>query len=205
MSLVTSLYNKVQYLASKAVSDSEADNYAKQKAEQEKHDEDIKKRKEKAEAEAAIIAAEKEKEDKKAAQLASRSKINMNELVSDTVNGIFITLYILIFISLFLYGGHLAANQAIGYKVPFRILTFIYGAICFWYVIPKALYDIYWKGETLPNYAFIPISTFVPEGNLEKILLGPFCYQDDEYTKAARITVENLYKSAHTKSQSTTT
>jgi hypothetical protein len=200
MSLVTSLYNKVQYLASTQISDPEADAFAKQKAEQLKQDAETKKREEKAAKAKAEAEAKTLEEKEAAANLASRSKFDSSQLIADSANGIIKATLILIAISILFYGGHLAANQAIGYGVPFRILSFIYGCLTAFYGIPMMIYKIYVKGETLQTYSFLPISTYVPNGTLESIFFGPFCYQENEASVAARAAVETLYSNAYKKS-----
>jgi len=205
MSLVTSLYNKVQYLASNQLSDPNADAYARQQAEQAKQDAEAKKREEVAAAEKAKADAKKEEADAAAAELSARSKFDSRKLITDTANGILTGLGSVILICFCLYGGHLAANQAIGYNAPFRVLSFLYGAIVFFYVIPRSLYKVYGKGETLPYYSFLPLSTYVPNGNLEGIVLGLFCYQENDETIAARKVVEELYAAAYNKSKTAAT
>ena len=93
------------------------------------------------------------------------------------------------------------ANRDIGYSVPFRILSFVYGMIFSFYVIPKYLYDIYYKGETIPYYSILPIIKYLPVGNLEAFTIGAFCYQDDSESLAARAKVVSLYSEAFTKSK----
>lgn len=202
-SITASLYNKAQYLLSKSVSDPKADAYAKQQAEQLKQDAEMKKREEKAAADKAAAEAKAEKEAEKAAELAARSRFDYKELISDSAKTILTTLGSVLLACFLLYGGHLAANQAIGYKVPFRILSFVYGALAAIYVIPMSLYKVYGKGETLPYYSFLPISIYVPNGTLEEIFLGGFCYQEDEASVAARSAVEALYSNGYKKSQAT--
>jgi len=202
-SITASLYNKAQYLLSKSISDPKADAYAKQQAEQAKQDAEMKKREEKAASDKAESEAKAAKEAEKAKALAARSRFDYKELISESAKKVLATFLSILLTLFLLYGGHLAANQAIGYKVPFRILSFIYGAIGAIYIIPMSLYKVYGKGETLPYYSFLPISTYVPNGTLEEIFLGGFCYQEDEASVAARSAVETLYSDAFKKSQAT--
>lgn len=202
-SITTSLYNKAQYLFSKTISDPKADAYAKQQAEQAKHDAEKKEREKKAAADKAAADEKAAKDAEKAADLAARSKFDYKELISDSAKTILTTFGSVLLALVLLYGGHLAANQAIGYKTPFRILSFIYGALGAIYIIPMSLYKVYGKGETLPYYSFLPISTYVPNGTLEEIFLGGFCYQEDEASVAARSAVETLYSNGYKKSQAT--
>jgi hypothetical protein len=196
LSPLTSLTNKVQYLIAKNISDPDAEAYAKQQAIQAAQDAAVKKQKEANDKKAAAAAADQAAKDEAAASLAQRSKFNSKQLVTQISNGILTAVGILVGLCFVLYGGHIAVNQAIGYRVPFRILTFLYGVICSIWVVPKALYDIYWKGIKLPYYGFLPISTYVPNGDIESIFIGPFCYTEDSSATAARAAVEELYSGA---------
>jgi hypothetical protein len=201
MSLLTSLANKVQYMAVKTASDPEADAYAKQQADQAAQDAVVKKQKEEADKQAAEGAAEKQAEDKKAATLATRSQFNTSSIVNKTSRGVIFYFFLLVFIFISMYGGHIEANKAIGYNVPFRILSFVYGTLLSIWVVPKSIYDIYWKGVKLPYFSFLPVSTYQPTSTFEKIFIGPFCYREDEESSAARAAVVNLYSDAFRKTQ----
>ena len=201
---LTSVFNKVQYLIAKNSSDPEADAYAKQQAAQAAQDASVKKQKAIAAQADAKTAATKADKDAAAADLVARSKFSSKELITQTSKGILIAVAVLIGLCFVLYGGHIAVNQVIGYGVPFRILTFIYGVICSIWVVPKALYDKYWKGIKLPYYSFLPISTHVPTGDLESIFLSPFCYTEDTSALTARSVVESLYSDAFKNSVATT-
>ena len=197
---LTSISNKIQYLISKSVSDPEAEAYAKQQAAQAVQDAAVQRQqvataKTAAEAEAAATA-----EAEAAASLVTRSKFNSKQLVTQVSNGILLAVARIIALCFALYGGHIAVNQAIGYNVPFRLLTFFYGMICSIWIVPKALYDIYWKGIKLPYYSFLPISTYVPNGDLQNIFIGPFCYTKDSSAIAARAAVVALYSDAFKRS-----
>jgi len=200
MSLLTSISNKVQYMVAQNVSDPDADAYAKQQADQAAAAAATKAQQDEAAKQAAIDLADKQKKDADAAALAARSNFNSSELIGQTARSILSGLGGLVLACFLLYGGHIAANKVIGYRVPFRILSFICGMIFSIWVIPKSLYDVYWKKETLPYYTFLPISTYQPVGDLEKIFLGGFCYVEDETVEAARAAVKTLYSEAFTKS-----
>ena len=64
----------------------------------------------------------------------------------------------------------------------------------------KALYTVYWKNEKIPYYSFFPISTHVPNGDFEKIFLGPFCYEENTESQAAKALVQELYLKGFQKS-----
>ena len=139
----------------------------------------------------------KEKADREA--LATRSQFNISQLIGQSSDGIYFHVKALLLTCFMIYGGHIAVNQAIGYNIPFRILTFVYGMLCSIYIVPKALYDIYWKHIDLPYYAFFPLSTYQPKGNLEKYIIGPFCYIETPEAVAAREAVVKLYESGFVK------
>ena len=202
MSLLTSLSNKIQYMVAKNASDPEAEEYAKQQADQAAADAKVKEERDKLSKQASDDADIKRKKDEEAAALADRSKFKPKELIGDIARNILSVIGILILVFFLLYGGHIAANKAIGYKVPFRILSFLYGIVFSFWVVPKSVYDVYWKKETLPYFTFLPISTYEPVGDIEKIFVGGFCYKEDEVSSAARAAVTALYSDAFTKSVS---
>jgi hypothetical protein len=200
MSLLTSLSNKINYIVAQNVSDPQADAYAEQQAiqaEQNKKVKDAEAAKAKAEAKA---AADKKESDEAAAALAARSKFSPRKLAYNAANGILKAFLILFVIGIAFYGGHIVANKAIGYSVPFRILTFLYGSIFSFWIIPKSLYDVYAKGEILPYYSFLPLVAYEPAGIIEQFFIGAFCYNENESSKAATNAVTKLYSDAYTKS-----
>jgi hypothetical protein len=201
MSLLTSLSNKIQYMAVKTAIDPEAEEYAKQQAEQAAQDAAMKKQKEDSEKQAKVDAEVKQEEDKKADVLAARSQFDTRKMISQASKGILSSIFLLIIIFISFYGGHIAANKAIGWGVPFRILSFIYGILFSFWIIPKSIYDVYWKGLKIPYFTFLPISTHETTGTIEKIFIGPFCYREDEESSAARAAVVNMYADAFRKSQ----
>jgi len=201
MSLLTQISNKVQYVASQTLNDPEAEAYAKQQAQQAEHDKEAKKRSSEAAAKVKAEAKAKEESDAKAQSLADRSEFKASRATSNIASGILTTLFSLLLTAIMLYAGHLAANEAIGYNVPFRLLSFFYGAIFFFIVIPKSLYQRFILKRSLDYFAFLPLSTYVPNGNFEKLFLGGFCYTENEASAVARATVDTLYKTAFDKSQ----
>jgi len=201
MSLLRQITNKINYDMSKVLNDPEADAYAKQQAIQAKQDAEVKAREDKEEAKAKIVSEAKAKADAKAKSLAERSSFSVGRAVRNTASGIITGFMSLILICFILYGGHLAANEAIGYKIPFRILSFIYGCVFFFFEIPKSFIRRYWYQIQIPYYSYLPLSTYQPVGDFETLLLGGFCYKENETSSAARSAVGTLYKSAFDKTQ----
>lgn len=201
MSILTQINNRVKYDLSKALNDPEVDAYAKQQAIQEKQDAEVKARKDKEDANVKKNLEAKAKSDAKAKSLAERSTFSVKRALRNTASGILTGFMSLVLICFILYGGHLAANEAIGYKIPFRILSFIYGCVFFFIEIPKSFIRRYWYQIQIPYYSYLPLSTYQPIGDFETLLLGGFCYKENESSSAARSAVETLYKSAFDKTQ----
>lgn len=201
MSLLTQISNKIQYSISEWASDPEAEAYAKDKAKQDEQDAETKERTDKAKEEADVAATAKTESDDKAQETADRSEFKPQRATSNIAAGIIKGFMNFISTLIILYGGHLAANSAIGYKIPFRILSFIYGCIFFFIEIPKMLIRRYAYQIKPSYYTYFPLSTYEPKGDLEILFLGAFCYKEDETSQIARGAVEGLYKTAFEKSQ----
>jgi hypothetical protein len=201
MSLITKLSNKINYYTSKALDDPDAEEYVKQQAIQEAQDKAVADRKLAEDADAAKQASDAEVASLKIKDLETRNKFSVTRATGDTASGILKIFGSLLLVGIMMYGGHLAANQAIGYNAPFRLLTFFYGSLFFFYHIPKGLYDKYVNKKKLEFYSFLPLSTYHPTGDLEKFFLSPFCYSETQESQAARAVVESLYSTAFTKSQ----
>lgn len=201
MSLLTKIGNKIQYSISELVSDPKADAFARQQAIQAQQDAEAKARRDAAFVKASAEEKARIKADEDAKALSERSQFKPVRATSNVAAGIIKGFMSLILTLVILYGGHLAANEAIGYKVPFRILSFLYGCIFFFIEIPKMLIRRYWYQIKPPYYTYLPISTYQPNGDLEVLFLGAFCYQENEASQMARATVETLYKTAFEKSQ----
>jgi hypothetical protein len=201
MSLLTQISNKIQYSISEWASDPEAEAYAKQQAKQREQDAEVQERLNETKKRAALSAAEKEKSDAKAQDMADRSEFKPQRATSNIASGIISGFMRFILTLIMLYGGHLAANEAIGHKIPFRILSFVYGCVFFFIQIPKMLFYRYWYQIKPPYYTYFPLSTYEPKGDLEILFLGAFCYKEDEGSQMARAAVETLYKTAFEKSQ----
>lgn len=188
-------------MISQAVSDPEADAYARQQADQAAQDADTKNRIDEAKAQAEADAKVKTDAEEAAAELAERSEFKPKRAATSIASGVLKGFYSLFLFMFLLYGGHLAANQAIGYRVPFRIFMFVIGFLLSFYYIPKSLFDRYYTKINPPYYSFLPLSTYEPVGILQEIFLGAFCYKEDERSGAARAAVESLYLTGFNKSK----
>jgi hypothetical protein len=200
MSLLTKINNKLQYTISQAVSDPNADAYAKQQADQLKQDAETKKRIDEAKMKEEADIAAREQAEKDAEILKRKSTFSSSRLIGNAAAGIlnaFITFFLA---ALMLYSGHLVANEAIGYNIPFRLLSFVYGALLFFWIIPKSLIQKYYYMMQIPYHAFLPLSTYEPVTSFEKIVYGPFCYVEDETVTQAKQAVEALYNNGYLKS-----
>lgn len=201
MSLLEQVSNKLQYSVSQWASDPEAEAYAKQRAKQKEQDDKIQSRLDEAKAKADKDAKAKEESDAKAQNIADRSEFKPKRAASNIASGIIKGFMSLILTLTILYGGHLAANEAIGYSIPVRILSFVYGCLLFFIEIPKMLIRRFWYNSMPPYYTYLPLSTYQPNGDLEILFLGAFCYKEDEKSAAAKAAVESLYRAAFDKSQ----
>ena len=194
MSLLTQVSNKIQYNISQWASDPEAEAYAKDKAKQDEQNAEVQERLKETKEKSDKAAAAKEESDAKAKDMADRSEFKPQRATSNIASGIIKIFMNLILTMVMLYGGHLAANEAIGYKIPFRILSFVYGCLFFFIEIPKMLIRRYWYQIKPAYYTYLPISTYEPMGDLEILFLGAFCYKENEASQMARAAVETLYK-----------
>jgi len=201
MSLITKLSNKINYHTSIALDDPDAEEHAKQQAIQQAQDKAVADRKLAEDADAAKQASDAEIASLNVKDLERRNKFNVTRASGETASGILKIFGSLLLTAIMLYGGHLVANQAIGYNAPFRLLSFFYGSMFFFYHIPKGLYDKYINKKKLEFYSFLPLSTYHPTGDIEKFFLSPFCYSETQESQAARAVVESLYSTAFTKSQ----
>ena len=201
MSLLTQITNKIEYSLSQWAADPEAEEYAKQQAKQKEQDDEAQSRLDEANAKAEADAKAKEETEEKVKEVADRSEFKPKRAASNIASGIIKGFMSLILIMTIFYGGHLAANDAIGYNIPFRILSFIYGCIFFFIEIPKMLIRKFWYQIQPSYYTYFPLSTYQPNGDLEILFLGAFCYKENEKSAAAKAAVESLYRAAFDKSQ----
>jgi hypothetical protein len=202
MGLLDKLTNKIQFIASKQLNDPEADEFARQKSIQDKQDEEVRLREEQQLKDEEDEEIQNEEDKKAAEELQRRSEFKPYRAVGNAASLILKIFGSIILVSVMLYSGHLAANQAIGYRTPFRVLYFIYGFLLFFLVIPKTLYESLVLKKAQKYYTFFPLSTYTPNGQLENVFLTPFCYVEDEFSKNARKIVEDLYAKAYTVSNS---
>jgi len=201
MSVFTQIGNKIQYSIAQVVSDPKADEYARQQAIQARQDAEAKARRDAEYARASEQERARMKADADAKALSERSQFKPQRATGNVASGIIRGFMNFILTLVILYGGHLAMNEAIGYKIPFRILSFAYGCLFFFIEIPKMLIRRYAYQIKPPYYTYFPLSTYEPNGDLEILFVGPFCYKEDEASQMARATVETLYRTAFEKSQ----
>ena len=130
-----------------------------------------------------IADAEKGLKDAKRAEMSEFSVSRMTETALSTALSTFFTMLFIVF---FLIGGTLAANDAIGRPLMYRILYFIYGGIFFPITI---IYYIYrWFMGTAPNiYRMIPVWTIPSTTTLGRFFLFPFTYTEDKAAKDAYV------------------
>ena len=201
MSLLTGIYNKIQYTMANAISDPKAEEFAKQQAIQKKQDEEVKRREaETSQAEAEKVA-KKAADDAAAKDLAKRSQFNSTEASADIAKRILNGFFYCLLILTALYSGHIAANLSIGYNAPFRVFSFFYGTLFFFLIIPYTLYIVYVKQQKIPSYTVLPMSTYTTQGTFESIIYGWYCYKEDEVSKAARAAIDQMYLNGFTRSQ----
>lgn len=201
MSFFTQIANKIQYSIAQVVNDPKADEYARQQAIQARQDAEARARQDAANANASAAEKARIKAEADAKALSERSEFKPQRATGNVAAGIIKGFMSFILTLVILYGGHLAMNEAIGYKIPFRILSFAYGCLFFFIEIPKMLIRRYAYQMKPPYYTYFPISTYEPNGDLEVLFLGGFCYKEDEASQMARATVETLYKTAFEKTQ----
>jgi hypothetical protein len=190
-SLFTKIKNAIEYRIDSVISDPEAEKYSKRKAKQDAHDEKVAENKQmrtEQQTTARNKAKQKEKQD---AEIARNSKFNYNRAKGQFGRGVLFWTWAIILIICVLFGGYVAANDAIGYSIHTRILSFFYGCLFFWYIIPKYMYRKLWLKEVISSYALLPlIISQSPVSFLGSIIY----YMEDVNAKAAKIHIEQLYK-----------
>jgi len=206
---LTLLSNKINHTIYTNLNDPEAEAYAKEQAKKAEQDKLVAERKalaDKSQAEKDKALANKQEED---AVKAERSKFkpikHTGGLVAKKSIDMFWSLLVIL---LALYAGSISANKAIGYNIPFRLFSFLYGVILFPLVYIMLIIDMY-RGTTKHMHAFLPLMRYPqptwngemwngPSGWIERIFWGPFSYTDDGSVSldAAREEVKNLYINA---------
>ena len=193
---LTLAYNRLQYQIDKELRDPEADAYAKQQALQAEQDKTVAERKASVAAKASIDAKEAEEKKLEDEEKARKSKFSpVSHTSAKVAQNIFAVFSSLLLILLGLYAGSLSANKDIGYNIPFRIMSFIYGAILFPVIYIRMFIDMY-RGIKRPYYGFLPIWKYEPDGWVERIFWGPFSFVDDGGIGTAEQEVKDLYISA---------
>jgi len=206
---LTLLSNKINHTIYTNLNDPEAEAYAKEQAKKAEQDKLVAERKAVADAnkvEHDKALAKKQEEDAVKAERSKFKPINhTGGLVAMKSIYMFLSL-LLIFLAL--YAGSICANKAIGYNIPFRLFSFLYGAILFPFVYIMLIIDMY-RGSTRHMHAFLPLMRYPkplsngemwngPSGWIERIFWGPFSYTDDGSVSldAAREEVKNMYINA---------
>jgi hypothetical protein len=106
-------------------------------------------------------------------------------LIAEIIKNIVSSFFIFLFILFAIYSGHLAANDAIGRDIQYRILYFIYGTIfapfvCLYYIIQ------FMRGESVKSYAILPIREGEVPNGLEGFFLSFISYTPDAEVSAKR-------------------
>ncbi|NBO71388.1 hypothetical protein EBV26_13055, partial [bacterium] len=206
---LTLLSNKINHTIYTNLNDPEAEAYAKEQAKKAEQDKLVAERKAVADANKAEkdkALAKKQEED---AVKAERSKFKPIKHTGGLVAKKSIDMFWSLLVTLLaLYAGSISANKAIGYNIPFRLFSFLYGVILFPLVYIMLIIDMY-RGTTKHMHAFLPLMRYPqptwngemwngPSGWIERIFWGPFSYTDDGSVSldAAREEVKNLYINA---------
>jgi cation transport ATPase len=185
MSLIADALNSIQYQIKKAVSDPEANKYAKEQEtkakfkEDAKKQEDLRKQAQTTKDAETKAASEKLKAEKKEAE--ERSKFSFTRLFG-TVFGTFLTIF-LIFLLFFcgVLGASLATNLNLYHSAPYRVLYAIYGFLFFFLVIPYVLgYRWFWKGKQPRFYSLIPLVPYHLDNRFIAFLFSWLSYKPDD-------------------------
>jgi hypothetical protein len=186
--LFTKTNNYIQYKIFKATDDPGATAFAKQQ---------------KAEADAAAakvakdtkVAEEKKKADEQQAKNLKKAQYSGKTFIGQIISYAITAFLIFLFILFALYTGHLAANDAIGRPVEYRILFFIYGALFSLFVFPYYIVQRF-RGNIFKSYAILPVREGpVPEG-LEGFFLSFVSFMPDENYAAAKRAYEQALEIA---------
>ena len=114
-----------------------------------------------------------------ASKKAEEEQFNIFRLISSTRDIATQVVTALFYIMICLVGGTLAANDAIGREVQYRILYFIYGFIFGPVVILYYLYR--WFNKDAPYiYRMLPIFTTEAESTLARMFFYPVTYKEDK-------------------------
>ena len=173
MSLIEKISNIVQYKIYQATNDPAAAAFAKEQA-----------------AAAAKVSKTTSASAKKEPVNTQPSSLTQ-KIITYTIFSFFIALFILFAI----YTGHLAANDAIGRPIAYRILFFLYGTIGCVFVAPYYLIKRL-LGYSVRSYALLPIREGdVPPG-LDGLFLSLVSYTPDATVAIAKQAYENSLAAA---------
>lgn len=184
-SFLTNLSNTISYKLNQATTNPDAQRYSDEQ-------ERLQKQKEEEEKKSELKIVEKENaKSKQEAALKKANSSNPTNIIKEVVYYISISFVIFLFILFAIYAGHLAANDAIGREISYRVLYFIYGIIFSPFVV---LYYIiqYMRGHSIRSYALLPIREGeVPRG-LEGFFLSLISYIPDEESINAKKIFDGL-------------
>ena len=117
-----------------------------------------------------------------AKQKVEAEQFNLFRLLSTTKDITIQVVQGLFYVMICLVAGTLAANDAIGREIQYRILYFIYGFIFGPVVILYYLFR--WFNKDAPHiYRMLPIFTTEAKTSLGQLFFYPFTYAEDAYTK----------------------
>ena len=129
---------------------------------------------------------DKLEKDLEESEKAEKSVFSLRRMIGTITTAAFSTISILFLVMLFLVGGMLAANAAIGRPYPYRILYFFYGGLGSPFIILYSLYQ--WFFGTAPKiYTLLPIFTTVSDTTLGRVLFFPFTYVPDQNEETLRM------------------
>ena len=187
-SLFTKISNLVSYKVNQATTDPDAQRFAAEQAL-------ARKRQENEAAKATAASEAKATADKKQAADYKDATYSMTTLIGEIVKYTLISFTIFVFILFAVYTGHLAANDAIGRKIHYRILYFIYGMIFCIFVAPYYLIQ-YLRGNTIKSYSILPISTDPIPPGIEGFFASFISYTPDQESIMAMQNYEAALKAA---------
>lgn len=187
-SIFSRINNLISYKVYQATTDPDAKRFA---------DEQNAARKQQEAAAAAAATKKQAEEDAKKQQDSNYKKAtySTSQFVKDVVKYTTLSFMIFIFVLFAVYSGHLAANDAIGREVPYRILYFIYGALFCIGVVPYYLIQRL-RGRSIKSYAILPIREGPVPSGIEGFFLSFISYLPDEESLAAKASWETAIKAA---------
>jgi len=109
---------------------------------------------------------------KKGGTVLKSTDILLADRLKNSIASTFVRAFI---IGLALWGGTLAANDAIWRNRGYRVVNFIYGSLFFFIALPYYIYR-YFKNSSPTLFALLPLTTYQPQTMMEKIIYGLFWY-----------------------------